>query len=350
MLQGFFNNGTFDIERNKIFKKGTGILMKKSKRIRNLLGAITIAFAMVFTMFGSLGGMESVSAAEDSETVYAVFRLYAPSTGEHLYTSDPNEVDVLSTAYGWEFEGIGWFAPEDGVPVYRLFNAGLNNHLYTSDTNEVSVLTKYHGWELDNNGDPLFYSGGTVNIYRLYNENLNGMHLLSTDENEYNVLPSYGWEQEGAKLLAAADGIIFATDDSTDSTTNSTPASDIGSVQQQVVDIVNTERAKYGLNPLSSTVELQNTAYVRVQETVTKFSHTRPDGRDCFTAFDENGVDYMAAGENIAMGYTDAQDVMDGWMNSPGHRANILDPDFNHIGVGYYVVDGYAYWVQVFTD
>ena len=135
-----------------------------------------------------------------------VYRLYTPVNGEHLYTTDWNEVNVLTSRNGWIYEGVGWYAPSKGTSVYRLYNEGLKNHLYTTDTNEVKVLTTRHGWKLDNNGKPLFYSGGSIGIYRLYNEKLNGMHLLTTDANEYKVLPSYGWQQEGTKIYGIKKG------------------------------------------------------------------------------------------------------------------------------------------------
>ncbi|WP_394404984.1 hypothetical protein [Streptococcus sp. 20-1249] len=135
-----------------------------------------------------------------------VYRLYNPRNGEHLYTTDINERDVLFFDHGWGYEGDGWVAPENGTPVYRLYNRGLQNHLYTSDLNEVNVLTSRHGWTKDNNGKPVFYSGGDVNIYRVYNPKLRGLHHWTTDLNEYNVLPRHGWKQEGVKFKGTAVG------------------------------------------------------------------------------------------------------------------------------------------------
>lgn len=135
-------------------------------------------------------------------TEKAIYRLYNPVNGEHLYTTDVNEKNVLSSKHGWKYEGIGWHAPTSGTPVYRLYNPGLANHLYTTDTNEVNVLTSRDGWVKDNNGNPVFYSGGNVNILRVYNYGLKGMHHLTTDTNEYNTLPHYGWKQEGVAFKA----------------------------------------------------------------------------------------------------------------------------------------------------
>lgn len=127
-----------------------------------------------------------------------VYRVYNRITGEHLYTTDANEVSVL-TRGDWNDEGVGWYGPTSGAPVFRLYSPITGFHLYTTDQNEVDTLSRERGWSIDNNGQPLFYSGGNKSIYRLYNEGLK-QHLLTTDMNEYITLPSVGWKQEGAAL------------------------------------------------------------------------------------------------------------------------------------------------------
>ncbi|WP_394404645.1 serine hydrolase [Streptococcus sp. 20-1249] len=148
---------------------------------------------------------ESATLAKEIESK-PVYRLYNSQNGEHLYTTDANEKTVLYEKHGWGYEGIAWFAPVEGVPVYRLYNRGLQNHLYTTDTNEVNVLTLQHGWTKDNNGRPVFYSGGEVSIYRIYNQVLRGLHHWTTDKNEYNILRQHGWRQEGVKFQAVRLG------------------------------------------------------------------------------------------------------------------------------------------------
>lgn len=131
-------------------------------------------------------------------------------------------------------------------------------------------------------------------------------------------------------------------------TTPTTPSTSGMTAEQmcaRVVELVNQERAKQGLSPLSTMPSLTAAANIRAPELVTLFSHNRPDGTQCFTAFKEAKVTgYFTAGENIAAGYSTPEAVMNGWMNSPGHRANILTADFTHIGVGYYN----GCWVQMF--
>lgn len=124
----------------------------------------------------------------------------------------------------------------------------------------------------------------------------------------------------------------------------------VSNEQWQVLSLTNAERAKQGLAPLSTFSTLTSAAQVRSGEISTQAdpSHTRPNGTSCFTAL--SGVPYYSAGENIAAGYPLPQSVVTGWMNSPGHRANILTEDFRHLGVGYTKRSGgYGYyWVQLF--
>jgi len=122
----------------------------------------------------------------------------------------------------------------------------------------------------------------------------------------------------------------------------------------QVVYLVNCEREKYGLPPLIWDLNITKAALKRSEEIVDVFSHTRPNGEDCFTIFKEFGIDYMAAGENIAIGQKTPEKVVKGWMESPGHRENILSGNFGRIGVGAVKVQQGAYqgyaWVQLFAD
>ena len=118
--------------------------------------------------------------------------------------------------------------------------------------------------------------------------------------------------------------------------------------EEEVIRLVNAERAKKGLSALSKYSGAVNAARVRAKEIVTSFSHTRPDGRSCFTAASDLGVTYKTAGENIAYGYATPAQVVNGWMKSEGHRKNILSTSFSKIGVGCYSLNGVLYWSQFF--
>ena len=89
----------------------------------------------------------------------------------------------------------------------------------------------------------------------------------------------------------------------------------------------------------------------RAEETITLFAHERPDGSSCFTILREYGISYRRAAENIAGGQPTPAAVVNSWMNSSGHRANIPDGSLRKIGVGYARGGQYGtYWVQLFTD
>ena len=118
----------------------------------------------------------------------------------------------------------------------------------------------------------------------------------------------------------------------------------------QVALLVNQEREKRGLVPLRYSDKLGELAQVRTNEITSVFEHTRPDGRSCFSIFDDYGIDYRCIAENIAAGQDTPEIAMEWWINSEGHRNNILNPDLRYIGVGNVSQDGVQYWTQIFAD
>lgn len=117
--------------------------------------------------------------------------------------------------------------------------------------------------------------------------------------------------------------------------------------ENEVIRLINVERTKNGLSALAKDSNAVKIAHIRAKELVTSFSHVRPDGRRFYSVADDMGVDFRAAGENIAYGYDTPALVVRGWMNSEGHRQNILSTSFKKIGVGCYTYDDTIYWEQV---
>lgn len=180
---------------------------------------------------------------------------------------------------------------------------------------------------------------------------------------------------EAAKVLCGMDGAISGgqtdttpqepdqstqkpdnTTQTPDNTTQkpSTTASTPEELAAEVVRLVNVERSKEGLSPLGTFDSLTQAAQIRAPEVGVLFSHDRPDGTSCFTALDQTGAKKGAYtwGENIAAGNATAAETVEQWMNSPGHRANILNPKYTHIGVGYCYDATSTYrhnWVQMFV-
>lgn len=127
-------------------------------------------------------------------------------------------------------------------------------------------------------------------------------------------------------------------------------ADEYDSWRQEILDLVNEERSSRGLSTLSYYKTLDPAAQLRAEESAQKFSHTRPNGEQWKTVFDEFGIASDYRGENLAYGQKSAQQVMEAWMNSKGHRANILDERFTHISVGIYNKDGKIYYSQLFME
>ncbi|MBR6669713.1 MAG: hypothetical protein IKL31_03075 [Ruminococcus sp.] len=119
---------------------------------------------------------------------------------------------------------------------------------------------------------------------------------------------------------------------------------------KQVAILVNRERSSYGLQPVKYSPLLSEAANVRSSELCKNFSHTRPNGTSCFTVLKEFDISYFSAAENIAYGQRNPDIVMNAWMNSSGHRANILSKNVEYIGVGVVYSNGIYYWTQLFAS
>lgn len=124
--------------------------------------------------------------------------------------------------------------------------------------------------------------------------------------------------------------------------------SSVQDIERQVVVLVNQARKERGLGELKLNEELSNVARVKANDMAKNhyFDHNSPTYGSPFDMMKQFGISYRTAGENIAMGQTTAQQVFDGWMNSEGHRANILNPNFKEIGMGY--TSNGNYWSQMF--
>lgn len=159
-------------------------------------------------------------------------------------------------------------------------------------------------------------------------------------------------ESFGAQVMWDASSLtVFVTteDAPQPSEDNSAEAPDF---EKQVLSLVNQERQNAGLEPLAWNDNLAGVARAHSKDMGVRnfMSHTNPDGLSPFDRLKNAGISYSRAAENIAAGQTTPESVMQGWMNSEGHRNNILNPNLKEIGVGYYKTDsGYQhYWTQVF--
>lgn len=213
----------------------------------------------------------------------------------------------------------------------------------------------YEGRKSGTDFDALAYANKYADVKEAFGDN-----ALEIYRYYQTVGRAEGRDAKGEPSANTSQGSDANTSQGSDSgSSGSTPApadspsgntADI-SAAEAVLNLVNAERAKEGLAPLTLNPTATAAAQLRAEETVTLFSHTRPDGTTCFTALDQAGVAYRTAGENIAAGQSTPEWVMESWMNSPGHRANILNANFTQLGVGYYYSVGSPYghyWVQLF--
>lgn len=126
---------------------------------------------------------------------------------------------------------------------------------------------------------------------------------------------------------------------------------DVKALENEVIRLVNVERSNRGLRTLSANWQLSRVARYKSQDMISKnyFSHTSPTYGSPFRMMESFGVKFSAAGENIAYGQRSPKEVMNSWMNSPGHRSNILSPTYTQIGVGVAKTSsGTFYWTQMF--
>jgi uncharacterized YkwD family protein len=138
---------------------------------------------------------------------------------------------------------------------------------------------------------------------------------------------------------------------STNPTKPTNPADQTSQFEKKVLELVNAERANYGLKPLQWDDKVASVARLKSQDMRDKnyFSHTSPTYGSPFEMMKKYGVTFRSAGENIAAGQTTPEAVVKGWMNSEGHRKNILSASFTHLGVGYAAGGSYKhYWTQMF--
>lgn len=143
-----------------------------------------------------------------------------------------------------------------------------------------------------------------------------------------------------------------AANNDTKNTENQSSNSEMNAFEQKVVDLTNQERTKAGLKPLKAdNSTLSKMARAKSQDMADKnyFDHQSPTYGSPFDMMKKYGITYKSAGENIAAGQKTPEEVVNGWMNSPGHRANILNASFTTIGVGYVKGGSYgSYWTQEF--
>lgn len=255
---------------------------------------------------------------------------------------------------GWREDGVGrWYQNADGSYIKNRWKTINSSRYYFDESGYVTVGFA----EID--GDEYYFSDKgvlkTKNFVidgEVYIVNSKGVIQDVVDEWDYENgnydVPASGSGQSGNQNHTSAheDGTDMNTGAWQGGTSSKEEEGLNRELAEQVIELVNAERDKEGREPLSINETLMEGCEIRAEELIETFSHTRPDGTSCFSVL--QGYAYSAVGENIAYGQTSPEDVMMSWMNSSGHRANILNAEFEEIGVGCYIKGGRKYWVQLF--
>ena len=256
-------------------------------------------------------------------------------------TATPETADSVSTYTGWKNVNGKDYWYENGV---KQGTTGRGKEIYDPDSDAWYWLDANQGGAKAVSKDVYQESNGG----KWVRYDANGHMIKGWDTNDdgtYYFDQVYGTMAKG---IVTIDGNLYLFDVDTGVMQASITASE-EAMADRVIELVNQERTSRGLQPLLKHDGLMVAAAARAKELSQRYSHTRPDGSECFTILWHLGIDYAYAGENIAMGQRTPEIVMNDWMNSSGHRANILNENYDCIGVGYTMVDGYPYWVQLFT-
>lgn len=227
-----------------------------------------------------------------------------------------------------------WYVIKSGDTCWKIAQ---QYHIQLSDLLGQNPKLKDGNWIYPGMVIKLPNSTPQKNTGNQSNQNGQGQSGKNTQPNQ-PTKPSTPAPQEGNTTEPKQD------------TTQQTPSS-LHEFEQEVIRLVNVERQKAGLNALKTNLELSNVARIKSNDMKDKgyFSHTSPTYGSPFDMMKSFGIRYSYAGENIAMGQRTPEEVMKGWMNSEGHRNNILNPNFTEIGVGYAVdKNGRTYWTQMF--
>lgn len=167
--------------------------------------------------------------------------------------------------------------------------------------------------------------------------------------------PSWGSQPDDTTTTTTTTTTTETTTTTTETTTTTTtivttPSEEtLLQMAQDTVDAINQERANNGLQALTVLDALGEPAAIRAKELEQEFSHIRPDGTAVFSILEEYQIEYMTAAENIGIGYQSAEAAIIGWMNSEGHRANILSADYSKLAVRIHIgADGTYYWCVIF--
>lgn len=314
-----------------------------------------IITAGLFLIGLGIGTLTSNVKADDG-AYQEMYRLYNRNTGEHFYTGSLAERKSLVTV-GWLYEGIGWYAPQQGAPVYRLYNSHASDHHYTTSSYEKDQLIKV-GWSDEGIGWYSTSGQSGMKLYRAYNPQARtGTHNYTANLAEQQNLIQKGWKDEGVAWHGVNKAIPTPPPTSADDFISLSKA-ESERAESELIRLINSYRQSKGLNALKTADKIYDMASVRARDMSILLnrkdmdlllSHRRPDGTPYYTAAKEVGLTDSYIGENIAYtsgfksGVQAAAELFNFWVHSDSHNKNMLSPNYNYVAFGVYADRHWVY-------
>lgn len=291
---------------------------------------------------------------------YIIYRKEGQGAFEYLYIKDANSnsyTDSKCSAVDYNYYRVYPYHKKDGKMITGISDKYVYGQILLEPVVEYSVVNSDYGqvqirWKKARGADGYFITrtigkGDEMLIADVGAENsvYYDNTPSTTESNVYGVIPYLidGKNQcvffdIGSRTMTDVQALTGKIQ------TVSITGKESYKAAYEVLEILNRERSAAGLRPLVMDQVLLEAAIQRAAELTVLFSHIRPNGLPCFS------IDGKVWGENIAAGYTTASSVMKAWMNSPGHRENILTENYISAGIGCFYYEGTWCWVQLFGD
>lgn len=225
---------------------------------------------------------------------------------------------------------------------------------YISKAESIKLLEKDKSGNIDKDISRLeaaeIVSNALTYLKEIYEINSDPISRVSS-KGIMSGYPDGSFKGENTLTRAEASTIIVRLLDKEMRTISIFKPKETANIHNEILRLVNIERNKSNLKPVIICTELSKVAELKSKDMAISnyFDHTSPTYGSPFNMMDQFGITYKAAAENIAKGYKTPESVVKGWMDSPGHRANILNANYGKMGIGLYTAD-VSYWTQMFTN
>ena len=293
------------------------------------------------------------AAAVVAASVMAVSPAYAAGWQQNntgwWYATNADNTSWYSNGWQW-IDGNG-----DGIAECYYFDA--NGYMLANTTTPDGYMVDANGGWIQNgslqtkSAAGMGASGqGGSSVIIAYNSSSSGAAANAGSGTSFNAGAGTS-TSSGSGSSSGTVTIHSGSGSSSSSKSDEYEEKDFSNYARECFDLINKERVANGLDELEWDDTIAEACDIRAQELPEKFSHSRPDGELCFTVFDEVGIELSGKAENIAEGYSTPKAAVNAWMNSAGHKANILSKSMKRAAIGFYYdasSDYKYYWVQLF--